>query len=170
MKKMLAISGSANSGGSNNQLLELIAHEFSSGYQITVYSELAELPLFAPAKLKEGEPMQVNQLKDQVADSEAVIICTPEYLHNIPAALKNAFEWMTESGELAQKPILAMTFTPHPPRGEYAMQSLCNSLVASKSNVVAELPLYQNEMRNDQGQIQLTEEMKPLIEEALRLL
>ena len=78
--------------------------------------------------------------------SDAVIITTPEYIHNLPALLKNALEWLTTSGELAQKRVLAMTFTPHSPRGEKAMQSLLWSLQALDANVVVQLPLYQNEI------------------------
>ncbi|MGB3546695.1 MAG: NAD(P)H-dependent oxidoreductase, partial [Saprospiraceae bacterium] len=70
----------------------------------------------------------------------------PEYAHNIPAALKNALEWLVAGGELSGKPVLAVTYTPHAPRGEDAMQSLCATLSALDMRVVAQLPLYRNEV------------------------
>ena len=170
MKKILAINGSADSNGSNYQLLQLIADQFSSNYHISVYSGLGELPLFTPTKLKAAIPDEVAELKKSIIDAEAIIFCTPEYLHNIPAVLKNALEWLTESGELANKSVLPVTFTPHQPRGEFAMVSLTNSLKASKAKVVAELPLYQDELRTESGTFSLQNDFRPLIEEALKLL
>jgi chromate reductase len=170
VKRILAISGSASENSSNEQLLSAIAETFLDQYQIEVYSQLATLPLFTPARLKVGVPDTVSELKNLVSEADAVIISTPEYLHNIPAVLKNALEWMTNSGELAEKPVLPITFTPAPTRGEHAMRSLLPSLVASKAKVVAELPLYQNELRSEPGMIELTEEHRFLISEALNLL
>lgn len=170
MKKVLAISGSASATGANVNLLETIADAFTAHYRIGTVRDLGSLPLFTPEKLKDGTPEYVQDLKQKVTEAEAVIISTPEYLHNIPAVLKNALEWMTESGELSEKRVLAITFTPHEPRGEHAMRSLVRSLKASKANVVAELPLYQNQLRNDAGQIVLDEEHYFLLREALNLL
>ena len=50
-------------------------------------------------------------------ESDAVIISIPEYIHNIPALIKNALEWVTTSGEFLGKKVLPITFTPHEPRG-----------------------------------------------------
>lgn len=170
MKSILAISGSASENSSNTELLSAIAQTFSDSYDFEVYEGLSNLPLFSPEKLKEGIPKQVQEMKSNVTKADAVIISTPEYLHNIPAVLKNALEWMTTSGELADKPVLPITFTPAPPRGEYAMKSLLQSLKASKAKVVAELPLYQNQLRSDSGKIELDEESIYMIGEALKLL
>lgn len=170
MKRILTISGSASENSSNAALLKLIAGEFSNSYNFNLYDGLSNLPLFGPEKLKAGTPKEIQELKSSVADADAVVISTPEYLHNIPAVLKNALEWMTESGELAGKAVLPITFTPASPRGEYAMKSLLQSLKASKAKVVAELPLYQNQLRSDSGKIELDEESKYLVAEALKLL
>lgn len=170
MKRILAISGSASENSSNEQLLSAIARTFAERFQFEVYERLTTLPLFTPARQKSGIPEAVSELKHLVSEADAVIISTPEYLHNIPAVLKNALEWMTESGELADKPVLPITFTPHEPRGIYAMASLVESLKASKAKVVAELPLFQNEMKTESGIIELNDEHMHLIQEALKLL
>ncbi|MCB9192822.1 MAG: NAD(P)H-dependent oxidoreductase [Flavobacteriales bacterium] len=170
MKTILAISGSASENSSNLQLLKAISAVFSDQFEFDIYDELTNLPLFTPRKLNEGIPELVSNLKTRVSNADAVIVSTPEYLHNIPAVLKNALEWMTESGELADKPVLPITFTPHEPRGIYAMASLVESLKASKAKVVAELPLFQNEMRTESGIIELNDEHMHLIQEALKLL
>ena len=55
----------------------------------------------------------------------------------MPALIKNALEWITSSGELVGKKVLAITFTPNEPRGDKAMQSLLWSLQALDANIVA---------------------------------
>jgi chromate reductase len=170
MKQILCVNGSASEEGANYELLELIATSFAENYGFEVYNGLSQLPLFTPARLQAGIPESVHELKTRVAKADAVIISTPEYLHNIPAALKNALEWMTESGELSGKAVLPVTFTPQAPRGEFAMRSLLQSLKASKAKVIAELPIYQNELRGENGRIQLDEEFKLILKEALSLL
>jgi len=170
MKKILALSGSASTESSNTQLLHAISNTFADDYEINVYEGLQNLPLFSPQLLEAGIPERIRELRTKVARADAVIISTPEYLHNIPAVLKNALEWMTASGELADKPVLAITFTPAPPRGEYAMVSLLQSLKASKAKIVAELPLYRNQMVSDAGNIDIDAAHHLLLDEALRLL
>lgn len=170
MKSILCISGSASSLSSNSELLKLIQTEFNSEFAITVYDKLSSLPLFTPEGLKSGYPNEVQELKILVEDADAIIISTPEYLHNIPAVLKNALEWITESGELANKPVLPITFTPSPPRGKYAMKSLVHSLLASKSKIVVELPLYRSECVLNNGKFSLSQEQKEMIQAAIGLL
>lgn len=170
MKRILAISGSASEDSSNTKLLSAMAESFSDQYEIEVYEGLWKLPLFTPQLQEVGIPERVVAFKELVSKSDAVIISTPEYLHNIPAVLKNALEWMTESGELAEKPMLPITFTPAPARGEYAMISLLQSLKASKAKVVAELALYRSELSNEKGIIVFTNDNYALLKEALSLL
>ena len=155
MKTIVAINGSANSESSNKLLLQTLSRSFKHICSIELVDGLWNLPLFSPQLLQAGIPEIVKALRVKVAMADTVIICTPEYLHNIPAALKNALEWMTESGELCEKPVLPITFTPAPPRGEYAMRSLVQSLQASKARIVADLPLYRNEMTDKKGRIAL---------------
>lgn len=152
------------------RLLRLVALNFNNTFDFDVMEGLWHLPLYTPQLEAQGIPEPVLDLRNRVARADAVIISTPEYLHNIPAVLKNALEWMTTSGELAEKPVLALTLTPRAPRGEHAMRSLTASLVASKARVVAELPLYRNEMMDDQGELFLDEERGSLLAEAIRLL
>ena len=170
MKTVLCISGSPSADSSNTQLLEAITQSFANSFAFEILDGLQDLPLFSPQLQQAGIPEKVKALRAKVAVADAVVISTPEYLHNIPAVLKNALEWMTESGELANKPMLPITFTPAPPRGEYAMRSLVQSLQASKAKVVAELPLYRNEFRTDTGGLVLKDEHRFLILEALKLL
>ena len=88
MKSFAAINGSANEEGSNLQLLNAIVNAFGKTYQFDVFNELDNLPLFTPDRLKKEIPNSVQRLKTSISEADAVIISTPEYLHNIPAVLK----------------------------------------------------------------------------------
>ncbi|MGB0368601.1 MAG: NADPH-dependent FMN reductase [Flavobacteriales bacterium] len=170
MKSIVAISGSANSESSNTDFLKAVSQTFASAYSITVVDDLGSLPLFTPQLQASGTPENVLKLRMKLANADAVIISTPEYIHNIPAALKNALEWITESGELHEKPVLPITFTPAAPRGEFAMKSLLQSLSALNAKVVAELPLYRNELPLANGSLNEQSEQYELLAEALTLL
>lgn len=170
MKTIVAINGSASPNSSNLQLLLTLQTEFAHLVDTKVFDGLWELPLFSPQREAEGIPDRVRQLRERVENADAVIISTPEYLHNIPAVLKSALEWMTHSGELADKPVLPITFTPHEPRGEYAMKSLLESLKASKARIVTELPLYRKQLPIENGTVIFDEDHRSLIAEAIKLL
>ncbi|MEM1319802.1 MAG: NADPH-dependent FMN reductase [Bacteroidota bacterium] len=149
--KILTISGSARKDSANVRLLEGLPLLFPE-HQIQRYTQLPQLPLFHADWQDQPAPAAVEDWKAALRNAEGLVICTPEYLHNLPALLKNALEWVTASGELAGKKVLAISFTPHAPRGEKAMQSLLWSLQALDAQVLAQLPLYQKEVAFHEGQ------------------
>jgi len=167
---IIAISGSASEKSSNTEMLNVIRDQFSADYDIEVFDRLRDFPLFRPEDLEKTIPKLIQEFKQKIIDSDAIIICTPEYTHNIPAVLKNALEWITASGELAEKKVLPITFTPQEPRGEYAMQSLLNSLKTMNASVVTQMPLYKSEVEFKENGIQLNDEYRFLIGEGLKLL
>ena len=166
---ILLVSGSARSASSNRQLMAAVAAGFPD-YDFTPFNGLIDLPLFRPEMDHAPWPTEVTEWRNSLQVASAVIFSTPEYLRNLPAVLKNALEWVSTSGELAGKPVLAITFTPHAPRGERARQSLTWSLGALDARIVAELPLYQNEMTSENGHLILSPDSKEMFAEALKLL
>lgn len=166
---ILTVSGSARKDSSNVRLLDALPALIPT-YTFHRFEHLAKLPLFTADVQHLKSPPTVKAWKEALQKNDAVIICTPEYIHNLPALLKNALEWITESGELAEKKVLAITFTPNPPRGEKAMQSLTWSLQALNARVVAQLPMYANEISFDgKGGIQESDS-STMLEEAIQLL
>ena len=162
--KIITISGSSRSDSANTRLLTALPKLFPQ-HTFQQYAQINQLPLFQADADKHPWQEAVLAWRTATANSDALIISTPAYIHNIPALLKNALEWVTSSGELAQKRVLAITFTPHAPRGEKAMQSLLWSLQALKANVVVSLPLYQNEIEYDaSGNFTKNEAVDMLIE------
>jgi NAD(P)H-dependent FMN reductase len=142
--KILTISGSAQRASSNDQLLMSFAKMFKQ-HSFTHVGELMDFPLFTPEGDKQP-PAIVLSFKEKLRIADLVIISLPEYVHNLPAVLKNGLEWITSSGELYDKKVIAITYTPQAPRGEKAMLSLLWSLQALSAKIIAELPLYKSEL------------------------
>ncbi|MDX1653200.1 MAG: NADPH-dependent FMN reductase [Brumimicrobium sp.] len=165
--KILAISGSASLESSNTLLLETVKQQFFDKYDIEVYNDLRELPMFRPEDLEKTIPGSVKKLKEKILGSDAVLISTPEYTHNIPAVLKNALEWMTASGEFCGKRMLVITFTPKEPRGKYAMESLLFSLKTLDARIVGTLAIYKTDSVIEEGKIQLSKEILTILKEAM---
>ena len=167
--KILGISASASRYSSNYYLLQAIQSYAEGEHTMNVYDLLPNFELFTPDKLKNGVPQNILDFKTKVLDADAIIICTPEYTHNIPAVLKNMIEWCTASGEFAHKRILPITFTPIAPRGEFAMSSLLMSLQTMDAKVVCQFPLYKTDVDIEHQQIKLSEDVRDLIGAALEL-
>lgn len=167
---IFAISGSARPKGSNYLLLEAIQALAEKEHTFELFDDIQTFPLFTPEKLKRGVPEVVKEFKEKVIAADAIIISTPEYAHNIPAVVKNMIEWCTASGEFYHKNILPITFTPHEPRGEYAMQSLRFSLMTLKATIVAELSMYKTEVKIENQQLHLPNELKEMVMSAIELL
>lgn len=156
---ILTINGSSAPDGKNSDFLKSLELTFSKlNFR---YTNLNHLPLFQVALDDNPLPEEVKDFKELVNGATAIIISTPVYIYNMPAVLKSALEWLTSSGELVGKKVLAITYTPHPPRGEKAMLSLLNSLKALDTNIVASLALYHNELKiNNEGIIEDGEQLE----------
>ena len=99
--QILGISGSLRAGSHNTQLLRLAAEELPEGVELELYEDLASIPPF-DQDLVELAPDEVEQLKEAVAASDAILVATPEFNGSIPGQLKNAFDWV--SRPLADNP------------------------------------------------------------------
>jgi len=161
---ILTISGSIRKNSTTVSFLEAIVQSFPH-FEFEHFN-LDHIPMFHPDAYDNTVPKEVIDFKEKIKTHDSAIIATPEYIHNIPAVLKNALEWTTQTGELTGKKILAITYTPNAPRGERAMTSLKFCLNALDANVVATMDLYHDAIVNNK----LSVEAKNVITEALELL
>lgn len=168
-KKILTISGSSRQESSNVKLLSALTNlDVVNGY--TYFDQLSKLPLFAAEDDAHPWPQKVLEWRSAIKAADAVIFCTPEYIHNLPAQIKSALEWIASSGELVGKTTLVMTYTPHAPRGERAMQSLLWSLDALDARVIAQVNVYQSQIKVVDEKIVGDEETIEMLKEALGML
>src|SRR5262245_22673877 len=90
--RILAISGSLREGSYNTLVARAAVEVAPEGVEVELYDRLGELPHF-DADLEGGEPESVHDLRERIANADAVLFVTPEYNGSIPGALKNAVDW-----------------------------------------------------------------------------
>jgi chromate reductase len=120
-KKILAIIGSTKNRSTNWLLVKTLEGLAADRADITIYEEITALPFFNPDLDNDMPPETVTQLRDKIRASDAVIICTPEYVFSLPGVLKNALEWMVSTRVFAGKPVALLTAAAS---GEKAHESL----------------------------------------------
>jgi chromate reductase, NAD(P)H dehydrogenase (quinone) len=130
MKKLtiLAISGSLKSSSSNTRILKNLQKLNEETMTIDLYMDLDELPHFNPEK-ESGTPA-VQRFRQLLKEADGVILSTPEYAFGVPGVLKNALDWVVSSGELNEKPVVAISASPMYEGGSKAMASLLLTLSA----------------------------------------
>lgn len=121
MLRIVGICGSLRSGSSNELLLRALVPLLPPD-SFTLCDLIRQLPLFNPDLDGEDPPQAVRSLRAQWAQADAFVVCSPEYAHGVPGALKNALDWVVSSGEFYEKPVALITASPS--SGEYAHRSL----------------------------------------------
>lgn len=146
---IVAINGSSRPDAHNARLLQAIAQRYDN-YTFELYLDLSNIPLYLADRESALVNESVIQFRNSLSRADAILISTPEYIHNIPAILKNALEWLTESGEMNNKRTLPIIYSPHQPRGTKALSALESSLTALNAYIIGSMQLYQNELTIEQ--------------------
>jgi chromate reductase len=104
---ILLISGSLRSGSTNTAMLRTAAALALPAIATTLCAGMDRLPHFNPDDDREGAPVHdvVAELRAQVAASDALLFCTPEYAGALPGALKNLLEWTVGDAGTYGKPV-----------------------------------------------------------------
>ncbi|MBY5386710.1 NADPH-dependent FMN reductase [Rhizobium johnstonii] len=103
--KILAISGSARRNSTNTAMLQAVHAVAPSEIEISIFDGVGRLPVFSPDLEGESLPEVVRNLIDVIAQSDGVIIASPEYVRSIPGGLKNAIDWLVSGDDIVHKPI-----------------------------------------------------------------
>jgi NAD(P)H-dependent FMN reductase len=132
--RVLAISGSLRAGSSNTAVLESARLLASAGTTVTLYDGLADLPAFNPDVEEAGElPREVRELRARVAESDAILVCSPEYAHGFPGSLKNLLDWLVGSVDFPGKPVALVAASE---RSVYAQAQLAEILRTMSARLV----------------------------------
>ena len=91
--KILGLSGSLRRDSHNTNLLRAAAKVLPPGIELEIYDGLRELPPYDADLDAEPAAPAVAALRDAIAESDGVLIATPEYNGSIPGVLKNALDW-----------------------------------------------------------------------------
>ena len=107
--RILALVGSLRAASYNHQLAEAAVKHAPDGTDVQIYEGLAEVPFYNEDLDRPGDvPGPAQALRDAVARADALLLVTPEYNGTIPAALKNAIDWISRpfrSGAIVDKPV-----------------------------------------------------------------
>ena len=126
--QVLAVIGSLRTRSSNAALMRAAAAVAPAGTVVTLDESIGDLPHFNPDLDGEGAiaPPPVAAFRARLAAADAVVICSPEYAHGVPGALKNALDWLVSTVELIAKPVAIVTGGPG--GGEIAAAQLAETL------------------------------------------
>jgi chromate reductase, NAD(P)H dehydrogenase (quinone) len=137
IKKILAISGSTRKTSTNLNLLRAIALLYKNEIKLAIFESIATLPQFNPDDTDAPIP-EVMQLRKGIRDADAVIICTPEYAHGVPGALKNVIDWTVSTNEFSHKPTALITASTD---GRFGHAALLETLRTIEAGHVDQLNL-----------------------------
>jgi NAD(P)H-dependent FMN reductase len=129
-KKVLGILGSTKANSNNERLLKKIGELMQAHIDLTIFTQIAELPHFNPDLDNEEVAPLVVDLRNQIAQADGVLICTPEYVFSIPGSLKNALEWTVSTVVFSDKPLGIITASASGEKGHEQLQLIMRTLGA----------------------------------------
>jgi chromate reductase len=121
LPKILAITGSVRPGSASQYIINYLTEKFSGIAEIHLFKSLSELPYFDPGIAEGNIPEPVRRFREDIASSDGVLFCTPEYVFSLPGILKNALEWTVSMTIFTQKPVAIIIAAAS---GEKALESL----------------------------------------------
>ena len=93
--KIVGLSGSLRSGSYNTALLKAASEEIKDKIEMQIYT-VHDIPLYdGDQETRNGIPLRVSEMKEELSNSDGLLIATPEYNNSIPGVLKNAIDWLT---------------------------------------------------------------------------
>ena len=160
--RILAICGSLQRRSANLGLLETAVAVAPAAVSVVIFDGLRDLPLFNPDLEVDGVPDAVTRWRKALADSDALLIATPEYGFSLPGALKNGIDWVIGSGELEQKVVAITAAVPGVDRGRRGLQALHDTLSAVRATIVGGEPI----VKGRDLEARVTELLQALIDAA----
>lgn len=112
--KFLFLSGSLRKDSLNTKLLHLAIQHLKSSSTIVANLNEYLIPLYNGDVETVGIPEGVQKLAQQVEQSQAIVIASPEYNYSISGVLKNTIDWLSRVRPMPfrKKPLLLMAASP----------------------------------------------------------
>lgn len=167
--KILTLCGSLRARSSNRAILRAYERLAPSTLTFEHYEGIAALPHFNPDLDGERPPAEVARFRRLVTEAGALVISTPEYVHALPGAFKNALDWLVSDPAFAGKQVVIL----HVLRGStWALESLREVLTTMSACIVeaasVSLPLGSNQL--DEEAILARENVRALLQQSMEAL
>lgn len=95
-KRILAFAGSNHSASINHQLINCIASQLETDHDVEVIDMRDwKVPMYSIDMDPDETPELISQLIDQIEESDALIIASPEHNGGPSAFLKNILDWLS---------------------------------------------------------------------------
>jgi chromate reductase len=136
--KIVGISGSLRRASFSTALLKILTEKARPAIEIQVVT-LENIPLYNEDLDSKWEIPAVATLKRIIAESDGVLIATPEYNHGIPGVLKNALDWVSRpvfESCFKHKPVSMISSSLAFTGGVRAQYQLRETLVSMQAHVV----------------------------------
>lgn len=128
--RVLAISGSLRSASSNASALQAVALLAPERIEVAFYADLAGLPAFNPDLDTNEPPEAVQALRRLIGESDGLLICSPEYAHGVPGALKNALDWLVSSLEFSGTLVALINASPRSVHADAQLREILTTMDA----------------------------------------
>ena len=114
--RICGIAGSLRERSYNRALLRTARDLMPDGAELLIFERLGDIPPYnADLEKSAATPEPVAALKSAIAESDGLLIATPEYNYGIPGVLKNAIDWASRPARqsvLAGKPAAILGASP----------------------------------------------------------
>jgi NAD(P)H-dependent FMN reductase len=139
--RILAVCGSLQARSGNLALIDIAIASAPPGVEVVLFNGLRDLPHFNPDIEAQGALEAVQRWRQALAESDAVLIASPEYGHSLPGVLKNGIDWVIGSGELERKVVAITAAVPGAERGRRGLRALSDTLGAVRATIVGGEPI-----------------------------
>jgi NAD(P)H-dependent FMN reductase len=144
--------GSLRADSANRKLAETLRDLAPEGVELRIAENLGQIPFYNEDLDGADAPAAAVALRQQVADSDRVLIVTPEYNATIPAVINNAIDWLSRpygQGAIVGKPLGAIGVTPTPYGGKWAHDDARRSAKIAGAHVVENVDFSQSSLEVD---------------------
>ena len=113
--QLVGLSGSLRKGSYNTMLLNSALQLLPTDVSMEIIS-IEDIPLYngdLDLPSVKHRPQPVEHFRKMLADSDGILISSPEYNYSIPGGLKNAIDWASrgEDSPLLRKPVAVIGAT-----------------------------------------------------------
>jgi len=135
--RLLGLSGSLRREANCTAVLQTLQERLAPKIALAIF-DLRPVPPYDQDQDGEHAPEAVRALKAAIAESDGVVLISPEYNYGMSGVLKNALDWASRpayTSVLKHKPVAIMTASPSFVGGARAQVQLRQTLAATLSRV-----------------------------------
>ena len=144
--------GSLRADSANRKLAEVLPSLAPEGVELRIAENLEQLPFYNEDIDGAEAPAAAVALRQQVAESDRLLVVTPEYNATIPAVVNTAIDWLSRpygEGAIVGKPFGAIGVTPTPYGGKWAHEDARRSAKIAGAHVVEAVDFSQSSLDVD---------------------